>query len=240
MAKRKFKYSTEPDEKLMKRKRLVREIIIWIVEALLVVAVAWLICFYILEKTSVIGDSMSPTLAGGDQILINRYAYRVGKPRRFDVVVFKQSNREHSFYDVKRVIGLPGETVQIDEGGQIFIDGELLEETVQVEPMKNRGLAEEGVVLDEGEYFVLGDNRNQSEDSRFANVGNVIESDIVGKAWIRLEPFSFVKDLNVIHSEGENDGTEGDGAGENDSTEGDGAGENDGTEGDGAEGENGA
>lgn len=198
MAKRKYKYMVEPDEKLVKKKRIVKELIIWIVEILLVLGAAWYISFYMLEKTSVIGDSMSPTLMEGDKILINRFSYRFRAPERFDVIVYKQSNKEHSYYEVKRVIGLPGDTVKISEAGLVSVNGRQLSEPVVVEPMNNSGLAEEGVSLDEGEYFVLGDNRNQSEDSRFANVGNIIADDIIGKAWIRLEPFNFISELNLL------------------------------------------
>ena len=141
---------------------------------------------------------MSPTLDDGEKILINCFSFRLHDPERFDVIVYKQRNKEHSYYDVKRVIGLPGETVRIDEEGAIWIDGERIEEKVAVDRINNAGLArDEGVLLDEKEYFVLGDNRNESEDSRFANVGNVVRSDIIGKAWIRLEPFNFISTLNI-------------------------------------------
>jgi signal peptidase I len=198
MAKRKYKYMSKPDERLMKRKRLMKELLIWVIEILLVLGAAYYISFHLLEKTAVIGDSMSPTLEDGEKILINCFSYRFHDPERFDVIVYKQSNKEHSYYDVKRVIGLPGETVRIDEEGAIWIDGERIEEKVAVDRINNAGLArDEGVLLDEKEYFVLGDNRNESEDSRFANVGNVVRSDIIGKAWIRLEPFNFISTLNV-------------------------------------------
>lgn len=197
MAKHKYKYMTEPDAKLLKRKRLIKELLIWIFEILLVLGAAYYISFQMLEKTSVIGESMFPTLAGGEKILINRFSYRFREPKRFDVIVYKQSSKEHSYYDVKRVIGLPGETVLIDGEGQIWIDGVLLNEPVVVDSMNNSGLAENGLLLDEDEYFVLGDNRNQSEDSRFANVGNVVRTDIIGKAWIRLDSFSFISELNI-------------------------------------------
>jgi len=209
MAKRKYKYMVEPDEKLVKRKRRIKELIIWIIETVLVLLAAYYISFYMLEKTSVIGDSMSPTLAEGEKILINRMAYRFVEPERFDVIVYKQSNKEHSYYEVKRVIGLPGETVVIDDQGVIWVNGESVHEQIKVDAMHNSGLAEEGVYLDEGEYFVLGDNRNQSEDSRFANVGNILSDDIIGKAWIRLEPFSLIDELNLIRGEEESDEEEG-------------------------------
>ena len=108
MAKRKYKYMSKPDERLMKRKRLMKELLIWVIEILLVLGAAYYISFHLLEKTAVIGDSMSPTLEDGEKILISRFSYRFHAPERFDVIVYKQSNKEHSYYDVKRVIGLQG------------------------------------------------------------------------------------------------------------------------------------
>ncbi len=107
-----------------------------------------------------------------------------------------KTDREHSYYNIKRIIGLPGETIQITDEG-IFIDGKRIEEPIQVEEMDNYGLASEPITLEENEFFVLGDNRNSSEDSRFANVGNVIKDDILGRAWIRTNDFNFISKLNL-------------------------------------------
>ena len=126
--------------------------------------------------------------------------YRFTKPKRNDVVVFKQNGSEHSYYNVKRVIGLPGESVQIKEG-KIFINGEELKEEYPFEDISNGGLANETVTLDSKEYFVLGDNRNASEDSRYANIGMVLKSDIVGKAWFRVKPFDLISKINVQSEE---------------------------------------
>ena len=181
------------------KKPLVRKIvissIIWIVEIAFVVALAYLIVNYALEKTTMLGESMETTLKDQDKIIINKFAYKFSKPERFDIVVFKQTNKEHSYFNIKRIIGLPGETVQI-ENGKIYIGGKILEEPMVTEAIHNSGLAAEEMKLDDNEYFVLGDNRNNSEDSRFANIGNILFDDIIGKAWMRTNDFDFVNNLN--------------------------------------------
>lgn len=174
-----------------KRRRLIIKIVMWIVEIAAMVGLAYVICAFCVEKTTVIGDSMNPILADGDKILINKIAYRFSDPKRYDVICFKQSGKEHSFYNIKRVIGLPGETVSIIDG-KVYIDGEELIDDMNVDEVVNGGLANEEILLEENEYFVLGDNRNNSEDSRFANIGNIVESDIIGKAWIKLDGFHFI------------------------------------------------
>ncbi|MSS63997.1 signal peptidase I [Lachnospiraceae bacterium WCA-693-APC-MOT-I] len=171
--------------------RIIKEITIWAVEILLVIFLAYLVVAYGIEKTTVVGGSMEPILSNNDKILINKLLYRFTSPKRFDIIVFKPEGKEHSYYTIKRVVGLPGEKVQIKDGS-VYINGEKLEEKVEVSSIVNEGLADELVTLDEDEYFVLGDNRNNSEDSRFANVGNVTKEEIVGKAWIRLHPFEIV------------------------------------------------
>ncbi|WP_310603602.1 signal peptidase I [Anaerosporobacter sp.] len=190
-----MKYNFDSDEISKKRKKIIKEIIIWVVEIILVILLAYLLVEYAIEKTTVVGESMETTLQENDKVIINKLAYRFSKPKRFDVIVFKQTGKEHSYYNIKRVIGLPGETVQIKDG-IVYIDGEPITEKADVELIKNPGLAVEPVILEEKEYFVLGDNRNLSEDSRFANIGNVVSGDIIGKAWIRLKPFNFVNELN--------------------------------------------
>lgn len=178
-------------EKPKSRKKKIQEMVLFILELILVIAAAYFIIAYGVERTTMIGESMEPTLSDQNKIIINKMAYRFTGPKRFDVVVFKSEGKEHSYYSIKRVIGLPGETLQI-LNGQIYINDELLEEKLEVPNIVNEGLAAEPVTLDDNEYFVLGDNRNNSEDSRFANVGNVTEEEIAGKAWIRLKPFNFV------------------------------------------------
>ena len=185
-----YLYSKKP-----KIKQIIKAIILWIVEILLVIGAAYLIIEYAVEKTTMMGASMSSTLKDEEKIIINKLAYIRKNPERFDVIVFKQSSNEHSYYNIKRVIGIPGDTVEIVEG-YVFINGEKLNEVIDVEVMRVAGIAQEPVELQENEFFVLGDNRNSSEDSRFANVGIVVKKDIIGKAWIRLKPFAIIDKIN--------------------------------------------
>ena len=119
-------------------------------------------------------------------MILEKVSYRFRDPSRFDIVVFRYAHEKNMFY-IKRIIGLPGETVQII-GDDIFIDGELLEEDYGLEPMEDPKRAASPITLGEDEYFVLGDNRNQSSDSRDPSVANVKRSQIVGRAWLRIWP----------------------------------------------------
>lgn len=168
---------------------------IWIVSVAAVIALAWLIIFLSIEKTTMVDASMEPTLKQDDRIVIDKMTYRIRDPKRNDIIVFRQGDSEHSFYNIKRVIGLPGEKVRISEG-IVYINGTALEEFANVENMILPGLANYEITLGEDEYFVLGDARNNSEDSRYATVGNVKRSEIIGRAWIRMNKFGFVNSLN--------------------------------------------
>lgn len=188
------------NKEAMTQEELKKEIITWMVEIILVILLAYFVTSYGLEKTTVIGTSMEHTLVNGDKLLINKMVYRFTSPKRFDIIVFKNSGKESNYYTIRRVIGLPGETVQI-QGGKVYIDGNELKEEIIVEKIASSGLAKEPVTLEANEYFVLGDNRNGSEDSRFANIGNITKDSIVGKAWLRLNPFNFVHMLNKANDE---------------------------------------
>lgn len=172
------------------------KVFIWIAQIVVVIFLAYFIINYTLEKTNMLGVSMEDTLTNGDPIIINKLTYHITDPKRFDIIFFKESGREHSYYDIKRIYGLPGESLRIQDNN-IYINGEIIEDIVNVDPMVNYGLAEEEIHLEENEYFVLGDNRNSSEDSRFASVGNVTRDEIIGKAFIRLSPFNFINKLNL-------------------------------------------
>ncbi len=177
-------------------KKFFKSLLFWIIEIALVILAAYLIIEYAVEKTTMMGVSMNTSLKDGDKIIINKLAYVRGEPKRYDVIVFNQSKNGHGYHNIKRVIGLPGETVEIINGA-VYIDGEMLSEEVEeLELMRVSGLAEEAVILGENEFFVLGDNRNYSEDSRFANIGIIVKNDIIGKAWLRLEPFSIIDKIN--------------------------------------------
>ncbi len=155
---------------------------------LFVFLAAYLFVHYVGQRTKVIGSSMEPTLSDGDNLIVDKITYRFSEPKRYDIVVFPC--QVDGTYFIKRIIGLPGETVQIDEEGVIFINGEELLESYGREVIKDPGLAAQDVVLGEDEYFVLGDNRNDSMDSRDAAVGNVKREDIIGRALLKIYPFS--------------------------------------------------
>ncbi len=190
-----FYYEFEQKEEA--KKRFKQEALIWGGIVLGAILAAWLVLTFGLVKTTMFGNSMHPTLKDGNAVIVNRMSYLVKKPKRNDIIVFKQSGNEHSLYNIKRVIGLPGETIQIKDG-YVYIDGEKLDEKFNFEVMSNGGLAEDGLKLDKNEFFVLGDNRNQSEDSRYANIGVVLKSEIVGRAWLRTNPFTFISKINEI------------------------------------------
>jgi len=177
-------------------KKIIKEIIIWILLIVMTIAASYFITTNVFVKTSVSGVSMEPTLTEGKVVIVNKLEYYFKKPKRNDVIVYKQSNKEHSYFELKRVIGLPGETVKI-KNGMVYINDEVMKEKVKTDIIQNGGLAEEGVKLDDNEYFVLGDNRNDSEDSRFASVGNVLKNEILGKAVAIEKPFSLVDSLNL-------------------------------------------
>ena len=158
---------------------------------LIVLCLTFLIVNYVGQRTRVKGDSMFPTLHNGDNLIVDKITYRFSDPQRFDIIVFPhvEANGSKSYY-IKRIIGMPGETVRMDANGTIYINGEVLEEDYGEKVVSNPGRAATEIVLGEDEYFVLGDNRDNSSDSRDPFVGNVARSKIVGKAWLRIWPFS--------------------------------------------------
>ena len=168
-----------------KMKNILKEILSTSVYLLLVFCAAYLIVTYVGQRTQVSGSSMETTLSDGDHLIVDKISYRFSDPERFDIIVFPFQYDTDTYY-IKRIIGMPGETVQIDESGNIYIDGELLEESYGREVIQNPGRASDPVRLGEDEYFVIGDNCNNSEDSRSANIGSVRKSYIIGKAWMKL------------------------------------------------------
>ena len=155
---------------------------------LFVIVLSFLIIKFVGQRTVVIGPSMMSTLEDGDNMIVDKISYRFHEPERFDIVIFPFRNNTGNTY-IKRIIGLPGETVKIDKEGVIYINGEVLDESYGREIIKNPGDAVDGVTLGDGEYFVLGDNRNDSEDSRFS-VGVVYRREIIGRAIFRIWPFA--------------------------------------------------
>lgn len=156
--------------------------------AIIVICVAF-VPKYVLQRTIVSGKSMMDTLHNGENLLVEKVSYHFTDPDRFDVIVFYPHGRDSSDYYIKRVIGLPGETVQI-KGEDIYIDGKKLEEDFGKDPIMDSGIAEDPVKLGDDEFFVLGDNRTVSEDSRYEAVGPVKRENIEGKAILRIYPLS--------------------------------------------------
>lgn len=157
----------------------------WVLQIGGVILAAYLCvaCFGV--RTTVVGQAMSDTLENGDQVLINKVLYKISNPKADDVIIFLPNGNEKSHFYIRRVIGVPGDTVQIKDGA-VYINGVLYNEKIEVAAMEETGIAGDEIVLREDEYFVLGDNRNNSEDSRYANIGNIKKEYIVGKAWFYM------------------------------------------------------
>ncbi len=169
-------------------KGVLRELLGWIVYILIIVGLTYLIITYVGQRTRVSGQSMETTLSDGDNLIVDKLSYRFNDPKRYDIIVFPFKYEENTYY-IKRIIGLPGETVQVIDG-YTYINGELLSSDIYgAEIMKSPGIAQEPVTLGEDEYFVLGDNRNHSSDSRDPSVGVLKRADLLGRAWIRIYPF---------------------------------------------------
>jgi signal peptidase I len=163
---------------------LIKEIFAWLFGILAAIFLAGVLTYFYGMSTNVVGVSMEPTLMNSQQIFIERFIYTLSTPKVGDVVVFLPNGNENTHYYVKRVVGIPGDTVQIQEG-QLYVNGLPSEEiTVKI---VDPGIAENTLTLAGGEYFCIGDNPNNSEDSRSANIGPVKDKDILGKAWLRLK-----------------------------------------------------
>lgn len=167
-------------------KGIVKELFGWIVFIVVVVAASYLIVTFVGQRTEVSGSSMETTLSSGDQLIVDKISYRFRDPKRYDIVVFPYRYEENTYY-IKRIIGLPGETVQIVDG-MVYINGSPLNEHYGNEVIEDPGSAAEPITLGDDEYFVLGDNRNNSQDSRASNVGLIHRDELLGRAWVRILP----------------------------------------------------
>lgn len=163
-----------------------------IVDIVMVIVAAYVIVSFSCTRTTISGSSMEDTIKNEDTVLINRFAYVLDGPKRFDCIAFEPDAIGFSKLYVKRVIGLPGETVQIKEG-HIYINGNLLENDINDTYIVTAGITANEIHLAEDEYFCLGDNRNNSEDSRFSSIGMVKKKHVIGKVWMVLQPFEDIR-----------------------------------------------
>ena len=163
-----------------------KEVVSWIRMFVIVIAVVFVLTQFVIINVRVPSGSMENTIMTKDRLIGFRFSYWFDEPQRGDIILFSYPVDEKQTY-IKRVIGLPGETIQIIDG-MIYINGSVYLETQGFPQMENAGMAAQEITLGEDEYFVLGDNRNQSEDSRFADMGNVKLEDIEGKVWAVLSP----------------------------------------------------
>lgn len=170
--------------------KILKEILSTGIYLLVVLGLTYLVITFVGQRTEVNGSSMEPTLQDGDNLIVDKISYRFRDPERFEVIVFPFEYQNETYF-IKRVIGLPGETVQIDLDGTIYINDEPMYEIFGKEVIDEAhvGIAIEPITLGEDEYFVLGDNRNDSFDSRYEQVGNIHKSEIIGRAWVRIWPF---------------------------------------------------
>ncbi len=181
-------YNAMPDENIY-----VDKVFKWIVDLTLVVLLAVFFYTYMCQSVQVIGNSMSDKLENGDHVLVDKISYELSEPKRYDVIAFtkKEKNGEETEY-IKRIIGLPGDKVQIIEG-RIYVNGKKIDYNSKRDKIVNPGLASQEIELDYDEYFVIGDNWNNSEDSRAGTVSNVKRKEIEGKIWMISWPFVRIK-----------------------------------------------
>lgn len=178
---------------------VVKELLTTIIYMGGVILIVFVLHQFVGQKVTVEGSSMNPTLENEDTLWVDKIRYKFSDPKRFDVIVFPYRKGSDILF-IKRIIGLPGETVQIDDGN-IYINGQLLKEDYGMSVIQDPGVASSKVVLAHDEYFVLGDNRNNSNDSRKSDVGNIKRENIMGKAVFRITPFDKFGDFDKKDSE---------------------------------------
>lgn len=169
----------------MEENKVWKEIFGWFRDIAIAVILVLLIFNFVGQKTNVVGVSMEPTLYDGDQLVIDKLSYRFGEVERFDIIVFPY---EPKLYYIKRVIALPGEEVNIEDG-RVYVDGQVIDDAYGFDIINQYG-NNLPLVVPEDEYFVMGDNRNKSADSRYMDVGTIKEDEIIGKAIVRIWPLS--------------------------------------------------
>lgn len=189
----------EEEQKRERRVKTIKESIRFLIEVVVVIFIAWLIITFALKKVSVIGSSMETTLYNGEDVIVNKSSYLILSPRREHIVAFYPEPEEgediadmdDTVIRIRRIVGLPGEKIIIRDG-KIYINGEELEEKYPFETMNSAGRAVSEIQLEEDEYFVLSDNRNDMDDSRNTSFTRIRKKNIIGKVILRLNPFSLL------------------------------------------------
>lgn len=181
-----------PDSAEDREPNIWKEVLGWVLYIAIIIGATYLIVTFVGQRTRVSGDSMESALHNGDNLIVDKLSYRFRDPERYEIIVFPYQYQENTFY-IKRIIGLPGETVQVKDG-EVYINGELLGETYGLEQIEEgkEGLAIDPITLGKDEYFVLGDNRNHSSDSRDPSVGVLTKDDLIGRAWVRIWPLNSI------------------------------------------------
>ncbi|MBQ0146712.1 MAG: signal peptidase I [Lachnospiraceae bacterium] len=176
-----------------------RTILLLIVHVIVTISIAWFLVWGFGQSTVMTGQSMQPAIEPGDKVLINRISYHFSDPGRYDLIAYYMDDVIADDLDardetvpvpettIKRIIGLPGETVMIADG-KVFINGNVLNDNPEFDSISLAGIASKPVKLASDEYFVVGDNRKASEDSRYEKTGNIKKYRIIGKAWFRTKP----------------------------------------------------
>ncbi len=173
-----------------KETSVLKELFGWVLYIVVIIAAVYLIITYVGQRTKVSGHSMEPTLQNGDNLIVDKLSYRFRDPERYEIIVFPFKYADETYY-IKRIIGLPGDTIQVKEG-YVYLNGEKLEEDFEKVEKGREGIASEPITLGDDEYFVMGDNRNKSSDSRDSSVGVLTRDDLIGRAWIRIWPLDSI------------------------------------------------
>lgn len=169
------------------RRKFIKVLSQWVLSIAVVIVLGYSLVTFGAQTVRVVGQSMEPVLQDGDTIIVSKVAYSLGDIKRYDIIAFKLRDEEDNYYNIKRIVGMPGETVKV-EGGHIFINGTSLDDLPFDDLIMTEGIAIDGITLGNNEYFVIGDNVNNSDDSRFVNVGSIEETEILGKVVYRLSP----------------------------------------------------
>ncbi len=167
-----------------------QRVFIFLGEMIAVVLLSYFVVISYGIRIDSLGESMEPTLQEGDVLLMDKLKYRLLSPSKNDIIAFQPSGNLNSKYSIKRVIGLPGDSIKI-ENGTLYVNNEAYRDVADTESIKDAGIAENEITVPSGSYFVLGDNRNNSEDSRYETIGMVRDEEIVARIWFDLTMSNF-------------------------------------------------